>query len=166
MDITRETIDIIKRCRELLCGVTPLGSDCGGLCSRVCCGGDDKTGMRLFPGEYELLQGSSFLEFYDGEGNCGFKTAVCRGRCDRSLRPFACMIFPYFPMTDPPDARADIRAVGLCPILYKALEVRDDFITSVISCAELMSDDPVLSDYVGQVNAELDETLKLYELLG
>lgn len=165
MEITEKTVDIIRQCRELLRGITPLKSDCGSLCARRCCCGDDRTGMRLFPGEYELLENAPFLEFFDVEGNYGFRTAVCSGRCDRDLRPLSCMIFPFFPMTDPPDARADIRAASMCPILSDWREPRGDFIDAVIKCAGLMSEDPVLSGYVSKVNGELDELLRLYELL-
>ena len=159
MEATDKTIKTVKRCREILCGVTPLRTDCGLLCGGACCAGDDRTGMGLFPGEYELLKGCGEFSFFDSEGNFGYKTAVCGGRCDRENRPLACMIFPYFPITDPVDMRADLRAAAICPLLASR-EPQGRFISAMLRVAELMSGDEALRDYAINVNREIDE---LYE---
>ena len=69
--------------------LTPLKADCGLLCDGACCKGDEKTGMRLFPHEESSLRTILTED--------GVRLAVCDGTCDRSKRPLACRIFPFFP---------------------------------------------------------------------
>jgi hypothetical protein len=45
--------------------------------------------MRLFPGEESPPQIKQL--------ESGDRLAVCNGTCDRSKRPLACRIFPFFP---------------------------------------------------------------------
>ena len=48
---------LLNKAYELLERTTPLTSDCGKLCNGLCCKGDGKTGMLLFPGEeIQILQ--------------------------------------------------------------------------------------------------------------
>ena len=68
---------------------TPLKVDCGQLCQGACCKGDENTGMRLFPREESCL---TVKELPSGD-----RLAVCDGSCERSKRPLACRIFPFFP---------------------------------------------------------------------
>lgn len=164
MEVTNKTIGTVKRCREILRSVTPLKNDCGALCGGACCAGDDRTGMGLFPGEYELLKGCGEFGFFDSEGNFGYKTAVCGGSCDRENRPLACMIFPYYPVVDPVDMRADLRAAAICPLLTSR-EPQSGFIDAMLRVAELMSGDEALRDYAGSVNSEIDELYELYKKL-
>ena len=43
--------DMYGRLYNLFDTITPVRADCGVLCERACCGGDDETGMLLFPFE-------------------------------------------------------------------------------------------------------------------
>ncbi len=164
MEVTSKTVETVERCRKLLCGVTPLKDDCGALCGVACCAGDDRTGMGLFPGEYELLKDCGEFAFYDSEGNYGYKTVVCGGCCDRKNRPLACMIFPYFPVADPVDMRADLRAAAVCPLLTSR-GPQGKFIDAMLRVAELMSADEALRGYVMNVNREIDELYEFYRKL-
>ena len=42
---------LVKKAKDILKNVTPLKSDCGKMCGKLCCKGPDEKGMRLFPGE-------------------------------------------------------------------------------------------------------------------
>lgn len=116
---------------ESLKDVTPLKKDCGVLCGAACCkGGDEKTGMLLFPFEERLLSGADFAEIEDS--NCEYgETAVaklffCDGTCDRTLRPLACRIFPLMPYLkgDKMTLIMNPMAKHLCP-LARSLEISD-----------------------------------------
>ena len=52
---------------------TPLRADCGVLCDKACCRGNDNDGMLLFPGEETVLK---TLEVLTG------RLAVCSGECN------------------------------------------------------------------------------------
>lgn len=86
--------NVLKSCYSVLGKYTPLDFDCGKLCGGKCCGGDDNTGMLLFPGEEALID-PNINVISDDSGNY---IAVCNGTCDRRKRPLACRIYPLFPI--------------------------------------------------------------------
>ncbi len=56
LDPTAETRrKTYKRLYRLFDRATPLPVDCGAVCGKACCAGDEKTGMLLFPGEETSL---------------------------------------------------------------------------------------------------------------
>lgn len=152
-------IYLIKKAYELLERVTPLAYDCGKLCGGKCCKGDGNTGMWLFPYEEEILKNIDGFEIKDCEGNFGYKMVVCGGICDRKTRPLACRIYPYFPMiTDEGfDARADIRGITSCPMLYQNIKPDYKFIRQVRKVARLFDRDEELKAYINNVNMLLDD---------
>ena len=77
--------DIISRAKDVLIPYTPLSADCGLVCGKACCKGDEETGMLLFPGE------ETVFPVKEKNGN---RLCVCKGKCDRSTRPLSCIIFP------------------------------------------------------------------------
>ena len=102
--------EIYQKAYALLDTVTPLKSDCGVLCDHACCKGDENQGMRLFPGETTTLPCKSVENGH---------LVVCNGQCDRTQRPLACRIFPFFPVLHPDghvSAEIDTRALSLCPL--------------------------------------------------
>ena len=54
--MTRKQKRIYQKAFHLLQNATPLRTDCGVLCGKACCKGDDMAGMLLFPGEPPALQ--------------------------------------------------------------------------------------------------------------
>jgi hypothetical protein len=118
--------ELILSAYELLFDVTPKKNDCGLICGGACCrentshGEDSDCGMLLLPGEKELLSGAddfSFVKSHEGD------MLVCRGKCLRELRPFACRIFPFYPKITEISGKVyikilpDPRAAHICPIL-------------------------------------------------
>ncbi len=152
-------IYIIKKAYEMLERTTPLARDCGRLCSAACCKGDKNTGMWLFPYEEEILTDISDFEIKDCEANFGYKMIVCHGSCDRKTRPLACRLYPYFPMITENgfDARADIRGITSCPVLYNNIKTDYAFIRQIRKIARLFSRDEELKNYLENVNATLDD---------
>lgn len=114
--------------------ITPMPVDCGSLCDKACCQGDDG-GMYLFPGEervYKLLnpdwitiEDSDFTYTFKGKKKT-VKIAFCKGECDRYQRPLACRIFPLTPYLKDGEITVitDPRSKAICP-LGKALEIAD-----------------------------------------
>ena len=114
--MTRKQERIYRTARALLKNSTPLRVDCGLLCGKACCKGDDTTGMLLFPGErtpFRVIERD------------GRRLAVCGGVCKRGERPLSCMVFPFLPL--PADdgrirVRVDARGRGICPLARHARE--------------------------------------------
>lgn len=102
---------------------TPLAVDCGKLCNGACCESDDndETGMYLFPGEEVLFENNPDFKIVDSEfvynGRCA-KIVICKGTCERQLRPLSCRIFPLIPYikNNSFDIIFDPRAKSLCPL--------------------------------------------------
>ena len=116
--MTRKQQRIYQKAFRLLRDATPLRTDCGVLCGRRCCKGDDETGMLLFPGE------PTALRVIETEGR---RLAVCGGVCDRNERPLSCRIFPFFPFVKADggvDVRIDPRGKAVCPLVRQAHDVR------------------------------------------
>lgn len=155
---------LYRKAYRMLEDSTPLKFDCGLLCGSKCCSGDNDAGMCLFPGE-ELM--------FDRQG--GFLTirkekllstdvlfAVCKGTCNRELRPLACRIFPYIPYLGK-DGRLtvieDPRARYICPLLMEFREFKIDlmFRRKVINAFHLLIRDGEIKNYLCQLSGVLDE---------
>ncbi len=166
---------LYRRAYRLLNKTTPLPIDCGSLCGRRCCHGDASKGMWLLPGEEEYLRsigaGEQFA-FLAGEGNQGCSTLVCNGHCSRSLRPFACRIFPLFPMVTTQPGRPlrltlqyDPRSLAVCPIAAKGLGVTVSFRQHLRQATRLLLQDPEITAYLLQTTTFLEEINQLSALL-
>ena len=88
--------------------ITPVPVDCGELCSKACCMGDD-SGMYLFPGELEVFKlltpdwakiENSDFKYTHNNKTYSLPICFCDGSCDRFQRPLACRIFPLTPVLD------------------------------------------------------------------
>ncbi len=154
--------------------ITPVPADCGALCDKACCRGDDG-GMYLFPGEervYSLLkpdwitiEDSDFTYNFEGKQK-NVKIAFCNGTCDRYQRPLACRIFPLTPyfkdgkisvITDP-------RSKAVCP-LGKALELGDydrAFFRNVKNAFVLLAKNSEIRAFLEEYSRYLDEFMKFF----
>lgn len=133
--------------------LTPLRADCGLLCGGACCKGDENTGMRLFPHEETHLPVKPLPD--------GGRLAVCNGHCDRTKRPLACHIFPFFPTIDDNDrifVEKDDRAVRLCPLLTHSDELTFDprFFKAVKKVGKLLVKDEECRAFLCEATAEID----------
>ncbi len=140
---------------------TPLKADCGAVCGAACCKGDDTVGMLLFPGE------PSTLPVAEADGR---RFVLCGGHCEREDRPLACSIFPLFPAVDEAGhvrVIADPRAFPVCPLARQAENVRFDprFVRRVKKAGKLLATDPACFAFLRELTDELDEIVRMNELL-
>ena len=132
---------------------TPLYKDCGLICDKACCKGDDSTGMLLFPNE------ETTLKVIEENGN---RLCVCGGRCNRANRPLSCMIFPFFPYMDESGrVKADIdpRGVSVCPLvsLSDEVEFNPAFIRRVSKLGRFLKKDPECRRFLYETSREIDK---------
>lgn len=154
--------------------VTPIRADCGALCDKACCGGDD-AGMYLFPGEekvYSLLkpdwikiEESDFTYEFGGEEK-RVKIAFCKGECDRYQRPLACRIFPLTPYLK--DGRIEVitdpRSKAVCPLgkTLKTEEYDRAFVRNVRNTFVLLNKNAEFRAFMEEYSRYLDDYLKFF----
>lgn len=161
MTMKKTNTSPIEKAKAAIGSLTPLkGHDCGQLCSGACCKGDEKTGMRLFPGETTLLNTTQLPD--------GGRLAVCDGSCDRETRPLACMIFPFFPTVNDRGkvyTEIDSRAFNVCPLAAHSDEVVFDraFIKAVQKAGKCLAKDEECLQFMRSVTAEIDEINEIRE---
>lgn len=148
--------DIFSKVFDVLGDLTPLTVDCGVLCNRACCKGDDNTGMRLFPNEKSELK-----VIYTDDG---VRLAVCNGSCNRNNRPLACRLFPFFPAVDNKGkiyVELDYRATRLCPIIEHSDEILFDpkFLKAVKKVGKILYKDDECRKFI----LESTEEINLYK---
>lgn len=144
---------LYEKINEIMGNLTPLKADCGVLCGKACCKGDENTGMRLFPHEKSTL---NIKETEDGT-----LLAVCSGRCERSERPLSCKIFPFFPCVDESGkvyAELDMRAKRLCPLVEHEEEILFDprFIRAVERVGKILVKDKECFEFLLKNTEEID----------
>lgn len=156
--------------------VTPLPVDCGKLCNKACCKGDD-SGMFLFPGEkavFDLLkpdwvriEKTDFTYEYNGK-TYNTPIAMCSGECDRYQRPLACRIFPLTPYLDEKgklQVIIDPRAKGICPPA-KAFFLDDFepvFVKNVEKTFKLLLKNKQFYAFLKEYSKYLDEFKRFYD---
>lgn len=156
--------------------ITPIKADCGKLCGKACCKGDD-CGMYLFPGEksvYKLLspdwarvEESDLVYSFNNKEK---KTPIlfCNGDCDRYQRPLACRIFPltpYIDLTGKLEIITDPRAKSLCP-LANGLELAEydaAFIKNVKRVFGILSENKEVYTFLDTYSRQLDEYLRFFK---
>lgn len=140
--------------------ITPIPADCGELCSAKCCGGDNDSGMILFPGEAELLSGAEFLSIEKRDMN-GVQVdfAVCSGKCRRNLRPLSCRVFPLAPHWDGKALTIipDPRARYICPLLQAQDCITDEFRQACLDTFSKLLENDEVSQMLLSYSQMLDE---------
>ena len=153
----------------------PIKGDCGKLCDKACCKGDEG-GMYLFPGEsavYDLLkpewakiEKSDFTYEYNGKTK-NVPILFCNGKCDRYQRPLACRIFPLTPYLNS-DGKLEIivdpRAKSLCPLSHE-LDVDEydyRYVKNIKKAFTLLLKNDELMAYMKQYSEYIDEYRKFF----
>ena len=154
---------------------TPINADCGKLCKKRCCKGDDG-GMYLFPGEEKVfrllkpdwarIEKSDFCYEYNGKTK-NVPILFCNGNCDRYQRPLACRIFPLTPYINK-DKKAEIivdfRAKAICP-LAKTLDTDgfdEKFCDNVKKAFSVLMRSKEISQYLSAYSEYLDDYKKFF----
>ncbi len=155
---------------------TPIPVDCGELCGKACCKGDD-CGMYLFPGEksvYELLN-EDWITIEKSDFDYTFENkkynvplAMCSGNCDRFARPLSCRICPLTPVLnefDEIEIIVDPRAKPICP-LAKSYEVSDFdpvFVKKVKRCFNMLYQNRQFAAFLKEYSAVINEYRRFYK---
>ena len=154
---------------------TPICADCGSLCDKACCKGDNM-GMYLFPNEksvFDLLspswakvEESDFAYSYNGKNK---KTPIvfCNGHCDRYQRPLACRIFPLTPYVTKSgqiDIIVDPRAKSLCPLSYELELSQYDrtFLKNIKRSFNILAKNKEVYAFLYEYSLYLDDYLKFF----
>lgn len=138
---------------KIMGDLTPLKADCGKLCGGACCKGDENTGMRLFPFEESELPVKTLEN--------GVRLVVCEGKCERSKRPLACRIFPFFPTVDDEGrvfVEADFRGARLCPLVAHSDEILFDkrFFKALKKAGKILAKDEACLEFLRESTEEID----------
>ena len=155
---------------------TPISSDCGRICGKACCKGDD-CGMYLFPGEkkvFELLeapwaeiQNSEFTYIHEGKAK-KVPILFCNGKCDRFQRPLACRIFPLTPYLDTNGKLKiiiDPRAKSVCP-LSTELDISDfntDFTDNIEKTFRILLSNKEFYSFMKAYSEYIAEYMKFFK---
>ena len=150
----------INKAYEILERATPVSYDCGKICNKKCCKGDNKDGMLLFPGEEELFAfNDNFELYYDKRYECN--AVVCKGPCNRNERPLACRIFPYMIYSDTANGRLsaapDIRALEFCPLLAEKYQFDRRFLRALRLVAIKLSENKEITEFIGNITKKLTD---------
>lgn len=162
----------LEEAYRLLRRAPPLKKDCGRLCGRRCCQGEETEGMWLFPGEEVLFAPGSGAEkqgftVRPTQDNLGYPLVVCEGSCDRERRPLACRIYPLFPLVEGEPGRERIRLLydprgqRICPLAGGQLPLDPVFRRAVRRAARVLLRNPQCADYLRQTGAFLQEIAQL-----
>ena len=151
--MTRKQQRIYRKTNRLLQDATPLRTDCGVLCGKRCCKGDDETGMLLFPNEPTMLR---VLQ------NGSRRVAVCGGVCDRNTRPLGCRLFPFFPYCERGGrirVRIDPRGEAICPLVRVQEDVlfSHRFLHRVRRAGELLCRDEQCRAFLQETQREIEQ---------
>ncbi|MBR3988375.1 MAG: hypothetical protein IKK10_03625 [Clostridia bacterium] len=138
---------------KIMGDLTPLKADCGKLCGGACCKGDENTGMRLFPFEESELPVKTLEN--------GVRLVVCNGKCDRTKRPLACRIFPFFPTVDDKGkvyVEPDFRGVRLCPMITHSDEIvfNKQFFKALKKVGKILAKDETCLEFLKESTKEID----------
>ena len=149
----KDYAEFYKAAKSIIGDKTPLYKDCGLICDKACCKGDDSTGMLLFPGE------ETDLRVIEENGN---RLCVCNGGCNRANRTLSCMIFPFFPYIDvngKVKAVLDSRGRGICPLVSLGEEVMFNkaFIRRVVKLGRFLKKDEECKKVLFETSREIDK---------
>lgn len=150
----------IKKAYEFLENVTPVKYDCGKICDKKCCKGNDNDGMLLFPGEEEFFRESeSFEVYYDGRYE---SLAVrCKGPCNRSERPLSCRIFPYLIYEDVKNSKfavaPDIRALDFCPLISEKYDFDRKFLRALRIASAKLTVNAEIAEFIRKITGKLTD---------
>ncbi len=155
---------------KLFDDVTPLKIDCGKLCNKACCEGDD-CGMLLFPGEecvYKLFSpewaklDKTNMTYKHNNSEYNVNILFCNGNCDRYQRPLSCRIFPLTPYINKDNKLqiiVDPRAKGICRLakLMNTDEFDPVFIKNIERAFRLLIKNKRVYDFLVEYSRYLDE---------
>lgn len=161
------TVKLIYKAYDIIGDLTPINNiDCGGLCNKICCMGDD-AGMLLFPGEEAIFDGISgfCIEETEYMDTSGLKLILCGNKCERALRPLACRIFPASPNVDKDGnitVQSDMRGRRMCPI-WNLEGVDKVFVESVNNAFRALAVNQEMLSFMRLLSSEQEKLRRIYK---
>ncbi len=160
--------DLYKQIYRRFDELTPVPFDCGEMCGKLCCAGDDESGMYLFPGEEVLFAGKDNFSVLPTELSSAGRQVnllVCHGPCKREERPLSCRIFPLIPFYrkgSTLEIIADPRA-NICPLTHPAAAGCMDrqFIKEVNYAFRVLQKVSAVADFMDTLSYVLDDYRQL-----
>jgi hypothetical protein len=153
-------LDCIKKAYEFLENVTPVKYDCGKICSKKCCSGNDNDGMLLFPGEDELFRKNDNFEIYFDKRYDSLAVR-CKGPCSRNERPLSCRIFPYLIYADEKCSKhsvaPDIRALEFCPLISEKYEFDRKFLRALRIASRKLCENEEILEFIYKITQKLTD---------
>ncbi len=155
-----------EKAYEYLERVTPQKYDCGRLCGKACCRGEGE--IWLLPDEQDLFYGKEGFEIKSLNGEYNLK---CTSPCDedRSVRPFCCRIFPFFPIVSKKNERLrvrlirDPRGISFCPLARGERKCEKSFERAVRRAVRLLCRDDKYYHFFKRHGKLLEEILSFGE---
>lgn len=152
---------LYAKIKYLLNDVTPLSADCGKICNKACCKGDDNIGMLLFPSEKSKLEVKE---------NANGRFVICNGKCNRNDRPLSCMIFPFFPILDENEkikVALDYRGYSVCPLIKNANIVKFNhlFLRRLRVVGNILIKDEKCKEFIKNISKEIEDSKELTKIL-
>lgn len=163
-----QATELYKSIYRLWDDITPLCTDCGTLCNHACCKPDPfgENGMYLFPGEEKLFYNNANYRVLDTAfyytDTKHAKLVVCRGACQRDMRPLSCRIFPYVPYYRKGSGFKiipDPRAYSVCPLArnYKYVNFEKKYFRAIHKTFSLLTRFSVVCDFLEGLSDILDD---------
>jgi hypothetical protein len=162
--------------------VTPVKSDCGILCGKLCCQPDQcvNLGMYLYPGEEVMFTGKEdWLEWdYRDPAEDNFPPSwkkplpfiICTKPCPREKRPLNCRFFPLAPHLLRDNTILLIHETMTlpyqCPLITQNTPLEESFIKMVGKCWQILLQDPRIKDLVEMDSRERESSYLLPEVKG
>ncbi|MDD3653429.1 MAG: hypothetical protein PHO01_04485 [Desulfotomaculaceae bacterium] len=153
-----------KEIYRITSAITPIQSDCGELCGKVCCQPDseDDLGVYLFPGEECMFTGKEkWLQWerrhpdeddFPPSWEYPVYFVRCTGLCPRKQRPLNCRFFPLAPHLLKDDTlfliHETLELPYLCPLIARRIPLRKDFMEVTALCWQRLLADPRIRDLV------------------
>ncbi len=146
---------------------TPAAFDCGKLCGGACCQDSEHgTGMYLYPGEEAMFSSSrEWAKIEDSDFLCAgraVKILSCPGKCNRSLRPLACRLFPLVPYMKSDGGIKiifDPRAAAFCPL--RKTGVLASFKHHVEKCVNILKKTECGRTFIKEQSSLIDDYVEI-----
>ena len=141
---------------------------CGAACCQDTINDGSEAGMYIYPGERVMLKDYSGIRIeksdFEYGGKCA-EIAICKGVCDRRLRPLSCRIFPLIPYKkegSPLTVITDPRAKSMCPLAktFTMDDFDEKFTEAVLYIFKVLIKEKHVKEFVIEQSYLLDEYKK------
>ncbi|MBQ4517786.1 MAG: hypothetical protein II997_04265 [Clostridia bacterium] len=160
--------ELYKEIYKRFDNLTPIPFDCGEMCGKLCCQGDDESGMYLFPGEARLFSGKENFSVLSTDFEVSGKPVellVCHGPCKREERPLSCRIFPLIGLYRKGSTLQIIKdpRANFCPLTHPEAKgcLDPEFIKEVRHAFSVLIKIPAVAEFLDALSYILEDYQQL-----